>query len=387
MIANIQRVLLCVWLAAIPMAKAEPALREVFKNDFLVGAALNASQFSGSDAREGRFIADQFDSVSPENVLKWENVHPRPGVFDFTLADRYVAFGESNHMAIIGHTLVWHHQTPDWVFRQPDGRSVSPEWLMNCLSNHIFTVMGRYRGRIRGWDVVNEALGEDGNLRPTPWLRILGPQYLVKAYQLAHEADPRAELYYNDYGIETEPKRDGALALVRRLLAAHVPLAAVGIQEHVSLDWPDPGQISKTIAAFSRLGVKVNISELDVDVLPHTAAGHSADVGLELSRKPDLNPYPDELPEAVQEALARRYGQLFSVYVQNRKSIERVTFWGVNDGDSWLNNWPVRGRTNYPLLFDRQNRPKPAYASVIASVEKIGLLGHSTPGNDSVAGP
>ncbi len=385
--AKIQVGILSAWLMVLPVLQAQPALKQVFKDDFLVGAAVNASQFSGSDQAASRFVARQFDSITPENVLKWENVHPEPGVFDFTQADRYVAFGESHQMAIIGHTLVWHQQTPAWVFHRPDGSDVSAEWLMNCLSNHIFTVVGRYRGRIRGWDVVNEAVGEDGKLRPTPWLRILGPQYLVKAYQWAHEADPHAELYYNDYGIENQPKRDGALTLVRNLLAAHVPLAAVGIQEHVSLNWPAPAQISQTIAAFSSLGVKVNISELDVDVLPPTAAGHSADVGLLLARNPRLNPYPQELPQPVQEELARRYGQLFFVYVQNRKSIERVTFWGVNDGDSWLNNWPVPGRRNYPLLFDRHDQPKPAFSNVIASAEKYGLLQKKGSAYDEVANP
>jgi endo-1,4-beta-xylanase len=356
------------------LAPAQPALKDVFKNEFLVGAALNTSQFTGSNAADVRIVQRQFNSISPENALKWENVHPRPGVFDFSLPDRYVAFGEANHMFIIGHTLVWHEQTPGWVFRRPDGSNVDRDTLLNCLSNHIFTVVGRYQGRIKGWDVVNEAVNEDGTLRHSPWLKIIGPDYLVKAYQFAHAADPQAELYYNDFSIEKEPKRSGVVALVRNLQAAGVHLTAVGMQEHVRLDWPPPRLVSEAITAFSRLGVKVSITELDVDVLPPAFAGNTADVSINVARRPELNPYPHGLPVAIQTALARRYAQLFAVYVKHHNEMERVTFWGVNDGDSWLNDWPVRGRTSYPLLFDRADRPKPAFASVVQAARSVTMV-------------
>jgi endo-1,4-beta-xylanase len=361
----------CALLGVTGSGFAEPTLKDAFKHEFLIGAALNASQFTGSNAVESRFVKQQFDSISPENVLKWELVHPQPGRFDFSLADRYVEFGEANHMFIIGHTLVWHSQTPSWVFKKPDGSPVDHDTLLNCLSNHIFTVVGHYKGRIKGWDVVNEAVNDDGTLRKSPWLKILGPDFLVKAYQFAHAADPQAELYYNDYSTEKEPKRSGALALVRRLQAAGIHLTAVGIQEHVRLDWPSPQLISDTITAFSQLGVKVNITELDVDVLPPAFRGNGADVSMNVAQRADLNPYPNGLPESVQAALARRYAELFAVYVKHHAEMERVTFWGVNDGDSWLNDWPVRGRTNYPLLFDRSGQPKPAFSSVLETVKQV----------------
>ncbi len=352
-------------------------LKDAFKNDFFIGVAVNPAQFTGANAAEAGIVTQQFDSISPENVLKWESVHPRPGVFDFSLSDRYVAFGEANHMFIIGHTLVWHEQTPPWVFKQPNGQDVDRTTLLNCLSNHIFTVVGRYKGRIKGWDVVNEAVNEDGTLRQSPWYRIIGPDFLVKAYQFAHAADPEAELYYNDYSIEREPKRSGALALVRRLQAAGVHLTAVGIQEHVRLDWPPSQLISETITAFSRLGVKVNITELDVDVLPPAFGGNTADVGINVAQRAELNPYPNGLPDAVQAALARRYAELFGVYVKHHHDMERVTFWGVNDGDSWLNDWPVHGRTSYPLLFDRSSRPKPAFTSVLEAAKQSNMASSS----------
>src|ERR1039458_2966345 len=249
-------------------SSAQPALKDVFKNDFLIGAALNPAQFCESNAMEAALIRRQFNTITPENVLKWELVHPAPGRYDFTLADRYVEFGETNGMAIIGHTLVWHQQTPAGVFQDDQGNPVSREVLLARMREHILTVVGRYKGRIRGWDVVNEALAEDGTLRPSPWRKIIGEDFILKAYQFAHEADPQAELYYNDYSLENKPKQRGAVALIRQLQAQGVKIAAVGLQSHVKMGWPSPGREEAAIAAFAKLGVKVNITELDVDVLP-----------------------------------------------------------------------------------------------------------------------
>ena len=277
-------------------------------------------------------------------------MHPRPGTYDFAAGDRYVAFGERNGMFIVGHNLVWHNQTPRWVFEDSAGRPVSRDTLLARLRDHIHTVVGRYRGRIKGWDVVNEALGDDGTLRRTPWLTILGEDYLAAAFRFAHEADPDAELYYNDYELERAPKRRGAVELIRRLQDQGIPIAAVGLQNHDRLDWPSPAQEDSTIDAFAALGVRVMITELDVDVLPRGA-----------------DPFGHGLPDSLQQALARRYAELFGSYLRHRGTVTRVTFWGVTDRDSWLNNWPVRGRTNYPLLFDRDGRPKPAFAAVIGT--------------------
>lgn len=359
---------------------AEPTLKDAFKADFLVGAALNESQFTGSNAVEAALVKAQFDSISPENALKWENVHPEPDHYNFGPADRYVKFGEANHMVIIGHALVWHEQTPAWVFQDQNGRPVDRATLLNCMSNHIFTVVGRYKGRIKGWDVVNEALAADGSLRQSPWLKIIGPDYLVKAYQFAHAADPAAELYYNDYAIEDGPKRQGLIRLIRQLQAAGIHLTAVGIQEHANLNWPTPQAVDEAITMFHRLGVKVNITELDINVLPDAGAGNGADVGLNVASDPALNPYTNGLPASVQQALARRYAELFAVYVKHHADMERVTFWGVTDAGSWLNDWPVRGRTNYPLLFDRASQPKPAFISVLETAGQAKAARHQAAG-------
>ena len=329
-----------------------PTLRGAFEGAFLVGAALNAAQFSDQDTLGAAIVKAQFNSITPENVLKWAAIHPRPGTYDFAAGDRYVAFGERNGMFIVGHNLVWHNQTPRWVFEDSTGTPVNRDTLLARLRDHIRTVVGRYRGRIKGWDVVNEALDDDGTLRRTPWLTILGEDYLATAFRFAHEADPDAELYYNDYALENAPKRRGAVELVRRLEDQGVPIAAVGLQNHDRLDWPSPAQEDSTIDAFARLGVRVMITELDVDVLPP-------------ARAPGANPFVDRLPDSLQQALARRYAELFASYLRHRGTVTRVTFWGVTDRDSWLNNFPVRGRTNYPLLFGRDGRPKPAFAAVV----------------------
>ncbi len=352
-------------IAGLPVGAQEPSLKDVFKGSFLVGAALNSTEFTEPDTHTGALIKAQFNTITPENVLKWGLIHPQPGRYSFELPDRYVAFGEKNHMFIVGHNLVWHNQTPAWVFQDDKGNPLDREALLNRLHDHIQTVVGRYKGRINGWDVVNEALAEDGSLRQTPWLKIIGEDYLAKAFQFAHEADPRAELYYNDYNLENEAKLKGALELLRRLQAQGVPITGVGIQGHYHMDSPSNEQVDAAITAFSKLGLKVMITELDVDVLPLAMQYIGADVTLSAELQPKLNPYPKGLPDAVQQALAQRYAGLFGVFLKHRGALTRVTFWGVTDEDSWLNNWPVKGRTSYPLLFDRSGQPKAAFDAVI----------------------
>ncbi len=352
-------------LAGVPANAQTPALKDAFKGSFLIGAALNPAQFTEQDARGAALIKAQFNTITPENVLKWGLVHPQPGNYSFELPDHYVAFGEKNHMFIVGHNLVWHNQTPAWVFQDDKGNPADRETLLKRLHDHILTVVGRYKGRINGWDVVNEALEEDGTLRQSPWLKIIGDDYIVKAFQFAHEADPQAELYYNDYNIENEAKLKGALDLLRKLQAQGVPISGVGIQGHWHMDSPSNDRVDAAITAFGKLGLKVMITELDVDVLPLAFQYMGADVTLSAELQPKLNPYPKALPDAVQQALAQRYAGLFGVFLKHPGVLTRVTFWGVTDGDSWLNNWPVKGRTNYPLLFDRSAQPKPAFDAVI----------------------
>ena len=355
-------------------AQSASTLKDAFAGVFRVGAALNANQFTERDAKGAALVKAQFNTTTPENVLKWEVVHPQPTTYDFGQSDRYVAFGEANGMFIVGHTLVWHSQTPRWVFQDANGAPLTRDALLARMRDHIQTVVGRYKGRVKGWDVVNEALNEDGTMRRSPWLTIIGDDFIEKAFQYARDADPAAELYYNDYNLEAAAKRNGAAELVKRLKAKGIPIAAVGSQTHEKLyNTATAAKLDTTISVLGALGVKVNITELDVDVLPAATQNRTADVGVTAQQgmSAAVNPYANGLPDAVQQALARRYADLFSVFVKHRGTVDRVTFWGVGDGDSWLNNWPMRGRTNYPLLFDRQDAPKPAFDAVLQSARQV----------------
>ena len=349
---------------------ATKSLKAAYANSFMVGGAINLDQFNERDQRGVSIIRSQFNTVTSENILKWEHVHPQLGQYAFAEPDRFVAFGEKNGMFVVGHTLVWHSQTPRWVFFDAGGNRVSRDTLLARMRDHIYTVVGRYKGRIKGWDVVNEAVDEDGSLRKSLWHEIIGPDYIEKAFQWAHEADPQAELYYNDYSVENAPKRNGVVNLVKNLQAKGIRITGVGLQGHNRLEWPTLAQQDSTIAAFGVLGLKVAITELDIDVLPRATRAQTADVSVSAAPSAGLDPYGAGLPDSVQQALARRYADLFGVYAKHRGTVTRVTFWGVADGDSWLNNWPIRGRTSHPLLFDRAGQPKPAFDAVIRAAEK-----------------
>jgi len=335
----------------------------------MVGGALNPNQFEERDSAGLRIIKEQFNTITPENVLKWENVHPALGQYNFAPSDKYVDFGSRNKMFIVGHTLVWHSQVPRWVFQDASGKQLGRDSLLARMREHITTLVTRYKGRINGWDVVNEALEEDGSLRKSPWLNIIGEDFIAKAFQYAHEADPNAELYYNDYSLENPAKRAGAIRLIKSLQAQGIAVKAIGMQGHMKLDWPSVGLEDSTITMFAALGVKVHITEFDIDVLPRATQGNSADVAQRAAAAASLNPYAAGLPDSVSQVLTKRYAELFAVYQRHAAVIDRVTFWGVADGDSWLNNWPVRGRTNYPLLFDRNHQPKPAFHAIIAAAK------------------
>src|SRR6266536_3746399 len=293
-------------LSALAAKAQQPTLKDAYKNHFLIGVAMNTAQIFEKDPIGDPIVKAQFNSISPENILKWELVHPQPNTYEFKASDAYVDFGEKNQMFIIGHNLVWHAQTPKWVFEHEDGKLADRETLMKRLRDHITTVVGRYKGRIKGWDVVNEALNQNGTMRQSPWMKIIGEDYLAKAFDFAHEADPDAQLYYNDYDLELPAKRKGAVALIKKLKAEGVPITAIGLQNHNQMNWPSVADEDATISAFQGLGIKVNITELDVDVLPRTTKP-GADYALDVALTPQLNPYPNGLPDSVQQALAKRY--------------------------------------------------------------------------------
>jgi len=351
-------------------AAAEPALKDAYRSDFVIGAAMDSAQISGADAMAQAIVKAQFSAISPGNDLKWERVHPAPGRYDFTRGDQYVAFGQANNLFTVGHVLLWHNQTPDWVFRDAGGNLLRREALEARLKEHIFTVVGRYKGKIKAWDVLNEVVGDDGQMRDTLWYKIGGEDIYVKAFRWAHEADPAAELLYNDYNIEMPYKRAAALAFVRRLKASGAPVTAVGIQGHYLLSVPDLNDLDIAIGEFGKLGVKVALTELDIDVLPRPGNEVTADIKLHLAADPKYNPYVNGLPDDVQQKLAARYAEIFKIALKHKDVVDRITLWGVTDRDSWHNDWPIHGRTAYSLLFDRSGQPKPAFDAVLKAAAR-----------------
>lgn len=346
-------------------AAAPTTLKGAFRNDFYIGAALNGGHVYGKDTKGVGIIEQHFNTISPENLLKWESVHPKPEAYNFEPADKYVEFGERNKMFVVGHALVWHNQTPEWVFEDGNGQAASREVLLQRMQDHIGTVAGRYKGKIDSWDVVNEALNDDGTLRQSKWLQIIGEDYLAKAFEFARQADPEMELYYNDYNLWKPTKRDGAVRLVRSLQEKGIKVDGIGMQGHYGLESPTLEQIEASILAFANLGVKVSITELDIDVLPNPSRRQGADIDATFAFDEKYNVYTDGLPDSVQQQLTARYAELFDLFRKHSDKIDRVTFWGVTDNDSWLNNWPIKSRTSYPMVFDREYQPKPAFEAIM----------------------
>jgi endo-1,4-beta-xylanase len=346
-------------------ATEEATLKNAFKENFYIGAALNAAQINGEDAQATALLLKEFNSITPENRMKWMHIHPGRDSFDFLIPDKYVALGESNNMFIVGHTLVWHSQLAPWVNEVKDAAEMEA-----VLTNHINTIVGKYKGRVNGWDVLNEALNEDGTLRESIFLKTMGEGYIKKAFDLAAAADPEAELYYNDYNLSQPKKLQGCIEMIKKLQASGTKIDGVGIQGHWSINGPSVEQIEAAILAYHELGLKVHFTEVDITVLPNPWDLKGAEVDQNFEGSPFMNPYPDALPDSVQVNLAQRYQDIFKVLLKHQDKIERVTFWGLNDGQSWLNGWPIKNRTNYPLLFDREFKPKKAYDSVMELKKK-----------------
>ena len=346
-----------------------PPLKSVTPPGVRIGVAVNQAQSDGRDQAALAIVTAQFNSISPENLLKWEVVHPEPDRYDFGPADRYVEFGRQAGMFVVGHVLLWHEQTPPWVFAGKAGGRVDRDTLLPRLREHILTVIGRYRGRIGGWDVVNEALDEDGSLRKTPWLEAVGEDYLVKAFEFAREADPGAELYYNDYNLWKPAKRAGAIRIVNELRARGLRVDGIGEQAHWGIADPPIAEVDTAIGELSAgTGVKVMLTELDIDVLPRDPDMWGADLSKKAKIRAATNIYPNGLPDDQQRRLARRYADIFGLVVKHRDKVRRVTFWGVTDAQSWLHDFPIPGRVNYPLLWDHQGRPKPALGAVVEAL-------------------
>lgn len=344
-----------------------PALKDVFADDFRMGAALGTRHvMEGADSPELKLVALHYNTITPENLLKWAEIHPEPDRYNWEPADRYVAWGEEHGMFIVGHTLVWHNQTPAWAFAGEGNQPLDRETALRRIEEHINAVVGRYRGRVKAWDVVNEAIDDNGRMRTgavgppgrrgEPWHAAIGDDYIEHAFRFAHAADPDAELYYNDYNEWYPAKIEAISKLVRSLQEKGVRIDGVGLQGHWGMDYPKLAEIDHMLVEYGKLGVKLMITELDVNVVAR------ANTGAEIGQRDAGGRGSATLPDDQQQALAKRYADIFRVLLKHRDKLDRVTFWGVHDGHSWLND---RGTPNHPLLFDRQLQPKPAFFAVV----------------------
>ena len=332
-------------------AAAPVTVKDHFKNDFLIGAAIPVPHVSGLDPKADSVVSLHFNSVVAENCMKCEKIHPEADRYFWDDADAFVKYGEDRDMAVIGHCLVWHSQLAPWFPYDENGKYVSAEALKERMKDHIYTIVGRYKGRIHGWDVVNEAIEDDGSYRHTPFYDILGEEYIPLAFQYAHEADPDAELYLNDFSMALPAKRDTYVRIIGELKNRGLRIDGMGMRSHIGLDYPDMDEYEKTIVALGNAGVSVMVTELDMTALPTVNFGANVNDSVKFSG--NNNPYPDSLPSEVSKEWNERMASVFRLYKKHSDLISRVTFWGTYDGMSWRNDWPIPGRTDYPLLFDR----------------------------------
>ncbi len=342
-------------------------LKDVMGKYFLVGAAVNTDLADGKDPAAEALVNEQYNQVVAENCMKGEKNHPEVNRFDFADGDKLADWAQKNGKTLIGHCLVWHSQPPKWMFTDANGKQVSRETLIGRMYNHIMTVVTHYKGKVKGWDVVNEAIEDDGSYRKSPYYNIIGPEFIELAFQFAHEADPNVELYINDYSMAKPGKREAYVKLIRNLKAKGIRIDAIGMQSHNGYDYPDYAEYEKSIEAFAAEGVKVMLTELDMNMLPNPQGFSGAEISQKFELQQKYNPYVNGLDKKAQKLFSQRYLDLFKIIECHKDVISRVTFWGVNDGHSWLNGWPVPGRTNYPLLFDRNNQAKP----VVKDIEKL----------------
>lgn len=354
-----------------------PALKDVYKDAFKIGCAVNSFTLSGRNPEAVDLILSQFNSLTPDNEMKPESLHPRPDVWNWERADRYVDFAKEHGMFTMGHTLCWHNQTPDFFWNDEKGNPKSHDELVETLRSYIETVCTHFKGRVDAWDVVNEIVSEEGGYRDKGWVHAFGGEEygdeIVKlAFSFAEKYAPDTELYYNEFNVWRPSKLEGVLHIVKMLKEAGIRIDGVGIQAHWGLNFPKNHYVEEAIEKIAALGVKVLITEIDIDVLPLTKEGQI--IGQSMSEpqfqleefEEFLDPYKDGIPAEVEKQQADRYEELFRIFYKHRDVIDRVTFWGLQDAMSWKNGYPVPGRTNYPLLFQRDLTPHESFWRVAA---------------------
>jgi len=357
-------VLLLLACMALP-GYAQQTLREATKGKFLIGVALNSGQIAERNPVEAQIVKTEFSSIVAENCMKSAVIHPEEKRYNFDEPDRFVALGERNGQAVIGHCLIWHSQLARWFCVDSAGKDVAPEVLKERMREHIYTIVRRYKGRVKGYDVVNEAFEDNGSYRNSKFYQILGKDFMRLAFQYAHEADPDVELYYNDYNMATPSKCDAVVAMVKELKAAGCRIDAVGMQGHMSMDDPSVEAFETSIRKLSGAGVKVMVTEWDISILPNPYSFSGANVADRFRYSEQLDPYRKGIPAEVQQKWDQRVRDMFALFLKYSDVIDRVTLWGLNDGGSWKNNFPVQGRQDSPLFFDRNNQRKAVVSDLI----------------------
>lgn len=363
--------------------KPEPlSLQEAYADYFRMGVSVNQWEVQAEESmKEGigysgassldqtadyPMIAKHFGWVVPENCMKCEVIHPEENRYDFTLADQLVANAQEHGQQVIGHCLIWHAQCAPWFFVDEQGNQVSAEVLKQRMHDHIFTILDHFRGKIVGWDVVNEAFEDDGTLRHSPFYEILGEEFIPLAFQYAHEADSTIELYYNDYSMYKPEKVKAVVNFFRPLMEQGMRVDAIGLQAHLFLGAEDyPTLYERSIQEIAKLGIPSQFTELDLSVLPNPYEMEGANISANFEYSKKLDPYTEGLPAEQQEKADEFWVDFFKMLLRNKENVLRVNYWCFNDANSWRNDWPVKGRTEYATLFDRKSQPKPTIQKLV----------------------
>lgn len=386
---NIRSLLVTALAISIIVPANGQTLKDAYRNYWYTGVSVNQWQvaadlsgknehdvtgfISGDQTKDWDIIVDNFNFVVAENCMKCEVIHPEEGVYDFTLADQFVDKAKAAGLRVLGHCLIWHSQCAKWFHYDKDGRLVTREVLKKRMREHIFTIVNHFKGRVDAWDVVNEGFEDDGTPRKSLFYEILGTDYIPLAFQYAHEADPSAELYYNDFSMNKATKVEGVCRFFRPLIAQGLPITAIGMQGHMILEDNVGNSVIKqyehAIETFAALGVKTFFSELDISVLPNPYGFSGANISDKFAYRPEMDPYTKGLSKAKEQELEQFWVDFYKMLLRHHQVIDRVNFWCLNDANSWRNDFPIKGRTDYATLFDRQNRPKPFIQKLIKLVK------------------
>ncbi|WP_158969642.1 endo-1,4-beta-xylanase [Paraglaciecola sp. L3A3] len=346
---------------------SEMSLKDAYAGKFLIGATMNNDMVADHSLANTQIVKDHFSSATMDNSFKWGPFNPEPNVYNLTGPKNFANFTHNNGITPVGHVLFWHSQTPDWVFKDSEGNLLTREALLQRMRERAKFMAENFGDKIKVWDVVNEAIEDDGSLRRSLYNKIIGDDFIEQAFIIANEELPAGSTkIYNDYGMTRKGRVDTVIKMVNDFKARNIPIDAIGIQGHWSMTSPSLAEIDANFTALAATGLQLHITELDIDYLGRENLwGANVDIKKRVANK-ENNPYPDgNFPASADKALGARYAAIFGMFLKHHKNIDRVTFWGVTDADSWLNSWPVSGRTNYPLLFNRDASPKEALTQVI----------------------